>query len=96
MLDGGRVLRNGPIAGLVDTGIVEVEIVGDPEPAARLLESRGATVERGPRVLSVSSDGDTYVLVRDAVAETATTIRRLGARSTSLEDVFLDAGRDTT
>jgi ABC-2 type transport system ATP-binding protein len=93
MLDGGRVLRSGPLSGLVESGVVEVEIIGDAASPAELLRQRGARVEVDLQTLLVTHDtGNTFDLVRDALAEAQVGIRRLGVRSTSLEDIFL--GRD--
>ncbi len=92
MLDGGKVLRAGPLSGLTDTNTVGVEVIGDPGPVARLLRQRGAQVDEDRAVLFVRyTDGDAFDLVRDVLAETGTGMRALGARSTSLEDVFLAA-----
>lgn len=93
MLDGGRVLRNGPISGLVDSGIVEVEVLGDPDPVAAALRRDGANVEvRGNTLLVTGGEKDPFVLVRDALASTNTGMRKLGPRATTLEDIFLDNG----
>ena len=90
MLDGGRVLRNGPLAGLTDTSTVEVEVLGDPVVVAEALTRAGATVETDHQTVFVEYPaGDTFVLVRDVLADTGIGMRRLGARSTSLEDIFL-------
>lgn len=90
MLDGGRVLRNGPLSGLTDVNIVEIELIGAVDEAVAAIERRGAHVDVDRQTLLVEHrDDDVFDLVRDALAETGTTIRRLGARSTSLEDVFL-------
>ncbi len=92
MLDGGKVLRAGPLSGLTDTNTVGVEVIGDPEPVARLLRKRGAEVDEDGAVLFVRyTEGDAFDLVRDVLAETGIGMRSLGARSTSLEDVFLAA-----
>ena len=92
MLDGGRVLRTGPISGLTDTDLVEVELIGEPGPVVAALQAKGATVDVLGVTLLVRHDGaDTFVLVRDALAETGVGVRRLGAKSTTLEDIFLDA-----
>ncbi len=90
MLDGGRVLRNGPLAGLTDTSTVEVEVLGDPAVVADALTRAGASVETDHQTVYVEyPTGDTFLLVRDVLAATGTGMRRLGARSTSLEDIFL-------
>ena len=90
MLDGGKVLRNGPLGGLVDTGTVAVEVLGDPSPAAQRLRDGGAhVVQKGAELLVTLDEGDAFDLVIEALAATGTGMRKLGARSTSLEDVFL-------
>lgn len=91
MLDGGRVLRNGPISSLTETSIVEVEVLGDPEPVAAQLRRGGADVEVNGQTLLVShGTDDPFVAVRDALADTGTGVRSLGAKSTTLEDIFLE------
>jgi hypothetical protein len=90
MLDGGRVLRSGPLETLTDAATVEVELLGDPDPVISRLRSAGATVGGDGTALYVTwNDGDPYNLVRDVLADTQTGMRRLGPRTTSLEDVFL-------
>ncbi len=91
MLDGGRVLRSGPISGLTETGVVEVEVLGDPAAFERRLVEAGASVERHGRTLVVRLDGgDPFDAVRDALADSGTGMRRLDTRSTTLEDIFLE------
>ena len=95
MLDGGKVLRTGPLSGLTETGTVEVEVLGDPGPVAGYLRERGMTLEVEGRTVYVrSDDGDPYALIRDALADTGTAMRRLGARATTLEDIFLATEKD--
>jgi ABC-2 type transport system ATP-binding protein len=90
MLDGGRVLRAGPLSGLTDYGTVELRVIGNPEPVIHSLREGGASVEtRGAMILIQLDDGDPFQLVRNVLADTATGMRSLGSRSTSLEDVFL-------
>lgn len=90
MLDGGRVLRSGPLSGLTDEGAVEVEVIGDVEPVTAFLAGRGATVETDHQRLIVEyPGGDPYDLVLEALVDSNAGVRRLGARSTTLEDIFL-------
>ena len=90
MLDGGRVLRSGPISGLIETGVVEVEVVDGAELVAAELRRGGAEVEVIGEVLTITSaPGDPFFAARDALATTDVALRRLGARSTTLEDIFL-------
>ena len=93
MLDGGRVLRSGPLEGLSETGLVEVELFDDATAVADALRAAGADVEHSGNRISLRVSGtDPYVLVRDAVAAAGAGLRRLGARSTTLEDIFLSEG----
>lgn len=93
MLDEGRVLRTGPLTGITaGNDTVDVELIGGHEAVVRLLESRGATVEIRDKVLRVSSEGDAFELIRDALAETGSGMRRLSESARSLEDIFLAAG----
>ncbi len=90
MLDGGRVIRSGPIG---DLGIAEgliVEVLGDPEPAARWMTERGATVAVTGATLDVRITGeDAFTLVRDALVATDVGIRRLGQSAVTLEEAFI-------
>lgn len=91
MLDGGRVLRSGPLSQLVDADTVAVEVVGDSDAVADHLAAAGADVARSGRHLLVSiSDADPFRLVRDALADTGTGMRSMGPKATTLEDVFLE------
>ncbi|MDJ0952305.1 MAG: ABC transporter ATP-binding protein [Acidimicrobiia bacterium] len=90
MLDGGQVLRNGPLSGLTETGVVELEVVDGAETVAAELRRMGAQVETsGETVTITTTSGDPFVAARDALAATGVPLRRLGARSTTLEDIFL-------
>jgi ABC-2 type transport system ATP-binding protein len=94
MLDGGRVLRSGPLETLTDVGVVSVDVLDDVDVVVAALERGGATVEAdGNRLTVAATNGDDpFRLVRDALAETGAGMRSLGPRSTSLEDVFLGRG----
>jgi len=90
MLDGGHVLRSGPMTDLSTTDELELEIIGDPTPVVEALRRRGGTVEvSGAEVRLKLEGGDPFVAARDALAETGAALRRLGARRTTLEDVFM-------
>ena len=90
MLDGGRVLRAGALSGLTDNSTVGVDVLGAPDDVIAWLEGAGASVERQDHVLFVShAERDAFELVRDALAETGTGMRSMGARASSLEDIFL-------
>ncbi len=90
MLDGGKVLRSGPLSDLSTTDEAELEVVGDPAAVIAAVERRGATVRiHGQSLVITRPQGDAFDAARDAVVEAGAAIRRLGARRTTLEDVFL-------
>ena len=90
MLDGGRVLRSGPMSDLSTTDEVEVEVIGDPAGFLAALRATPAdVVESGPTLVVRVADGDPFLVVRDALASSGTGIRRLHPRRTTLEDIFL-------
>ncbi len=91
MLDGGRVLRSGPLSHLVDADMVEIEVVGESAALVSELAAAGATVEvSGSHVYVSSTDGDPFNIARDALAATGTGIWSMGPKATTLEDVFLE------
>ncbi len=95
MLDGGQVLRNSPLSGLTETGVVELEVIDGAGIVADELRRIGAQVEvTGETVTITSSPGDPFVAARDALADTGVALRRLGSRSTTLEDIFLGEAQD--
>lgn len=95
MLDGGQVLRNGPLSGLTETNIVELEVIERADTVAAELRRLGATVESRGNVIVLSTDQhDPFIMARDVLAATGAPLRRMGARSTTLEDIFLGEGPD--
>jgi ABC-2 type transport system ATP-binding protein len=93
MLDGGRVLRSGPLSDLETSSEVEVELLEDPGPFVAALERAGAVVAiEGRTVVVRHAAADPFVAVRDALVSSGTGLRRLGSRRTSLEDIFLAGG----
>lgn len=90
MLDGGKVLRSGPLTEISATGEVAVEVLDDPGPLAAALVAAGAEVQvTGATIVLRRSPVDPFDLVRDAAVATGSGLRRLGSRRTTLEDVFL-------
>ncbi len=95
MLDGGRVLRAGPMRHLGTGDFLHLELLDDPAPVAAWLEGRGATVRRdGATLLVRAADGDPFLLVRDALAETGAAVHRFGEAEVTLEDVFFVEARE--
>ncbi len=95
MLDGGKVLRSGPLTELSTPDVAELEVIGDAQAVARIARSLGAevTVDDDSLTLTVP-DGDPFTIARDAVVDAGAAFRRLGVKRTTLEDVFM-AGGDT-
>lgn len=92
MLHGGRVLRSGPISGLIEKGVVEVQVADDARLVGDELRKLGAEVEVDDRekLITIRSyAGDPFIATRDVLASTGVTLRRMGDRSTTLEDIFL-------
>lgn len=90
MLDGGRVLRSGPLSDLATFDEAELEVLGDPEGVIAAATRLGAEVHRHGQSLVISRPGgNAFDVARDAVVAAGAAIRRLGARRTTLEDVFL-------
>jgi ABC-2 type transport system ATP-binding protein len=90
MLDGGQVLRNGPLTGLTETNVVEIELIEQLEDVVAELERDGGSVEVHGNVIVLRSEHkDPFLVARDALATTRAPLRRMEARSTSLEDIFL-------
>ncbi len=92
MLDGGRVLRTGPLSGITGSDTVDVELFGTHDVVIEHLQSRGATVEVRGKVLRISSEEDSFDMIRDVLAETGVGMRRLSQSARTLEDVFLAEG----
>ncbi len=90
MLDGGRVVRAGPLGELGRRDALTVELLDDPAPVVAELAARGATVSQDGRLLEVRlAAGDPFDLVRDVLADTGAGVHRLGVAVATLEEVFL-------
>ncbi|GBE23022.1 putative ABC transporter ATP-binding protein YxlF [bacterium BMS3Bbin01] len=93
MLDGGRLVRSGPIAAMGSEDAVTVEVLDDPQAFVRWLHERGAKADVAGRSVRVRFDGDPFNLVRDGLAATDTGVRRMGRRARTLEDAFIEDAR---
>jgi ABC-2 type transport system ATP-binding protein len=90
MLDGGKVLRTGPIGASEETPMVTVEVVERPEAVADRLRQAGATVVVEGRILQVTAatdDLDRLILL--AVSESGAGLLRLTRGARSLEELFI-------
>lgn len=94
ILDQGRVVAGGSLNDLrTDHGELVVVVDGDIDRVVDRLHEQGidAAVDDG-RIVVRFDDEAAYDAVRDAVAGTGSSLRRLHRRTSSLEDVFLAAG----
>jgi ABC-2 type transport system ATP-binding protein len=95
MLDGGRVLRSGPLTELAEANEVALEVLGDPGPVVAELTARGATATLDDHTIHVRHPrADPFDLVRDVLADVGAGLRRMGPRRITLEDVFLAEADD--
>jgi ABC-2 type transport system ATP-binding protein len=97
ILDEGHVVAQGAITELGDTTPeLLIELGHEAEDAAASLvadlSARGLKASvGGPRQVAVVLEADsTYETVRDVLADGGYPLRRLGRRTTSLEEVYLD------
>lgn len=93
ILAGGVVAAAGSLADLRGTGEgLVLELDGQPSQRAWVVEALRAlgteVVEDGAR-LAVTGGNDLFEIVRDVVVDSGAGVRRLQARTVSLEDVFL-------
>ena len=94
ILDAGRVVASGSLDSLRtgEAGLV-VDVDGQAELLARHLRAEGLEVVVDGRRLAIAGPADVASdAVRDASAALAVGLRRVQARSATLEDVFLASG----
>ncbi len=92
MLDGGRLIRSAPLDPPGDGTAVSVEVFGDPLPLVAALTARGIEVTHVGRIVTaVSASEEVFVAVRDALADSGSSVRGMGTDLRSLEDVFMAA-----
>ena len=91
MLNGGRLLAAGPLAGLLEgtDGAMVVRFRGDPERFATALRTHGLTARIvGAEARVTTSDGGTREIFA-AANDSRTEIRYLGRSLRTVEDLFL-------
>lgn len=92
MLDAGRLIRSGPLAGRVSGETIGVEVVGEAGPLATHLRQQGYVVTSSEhRLLVEAPSDDAFDDIRDGAVELEVGILRLGRTSLSLEDEFLQS-----
>lgn len=96
MLDGGRLLRSGPLGGFEQMSTVAVEVLANAPLVARRLVSLGleATVE-GRRLIVGPGGPEIEDAVVAAVADAGAGLVRMVRGTASLEDLFLQNSLET-
>ena len=98
ILAAGDVAASGSLEELAGAAAgVQIDLDDRVEEVAALLHQAGVHVEvTGSRIVASSTllaEPGLYDAARDALAQSGASLRRLGPRRTSLEDVFLEIGR---
>jgi ABC-2 type transport system ATP-binding protein len=90
VLDAGKVLRTGAVAGLTEeTETVLVDLVERAVELARVLSERGIAAQLdGNRLTLPQMSGDDYDVLRDAIVETGALLYRLAPERHTLARVF--------
>jgi ABC-2 type transport system ATP-binding protein len=90
VLDAGKVLRTGAVAGLTEeTETVLVDLVERAAELAHVLSERGIAAKLdGNRLTLPQVSGDDYDVLRDAIVETGALLYRLAPERHSLASVF--------
>ena len=95
MIDGGHLIRSGPVSSAAATAVVVVDVLGDAAILATRLTAAGVEAEALTEhrlSFTVVADED-YDRVRDAAAELGIGIFRMAPISHTLEDEFLVIAR---
>jgi ABC-2 type transport system ATP-binding protein len=98
VIDGGHLLRQGPIGDFTAaTGVLAVEIEGEPARLAARLQEAGYRAEVERRLVLIALDGNERVfdLIRDGCAELGFGLVRLERRRQNLEDLFRRSEQET-
>ena len=90
MLEGGKVVEEGAVAGFTtETEVIVVEVYDKREDVATALAARGVNVTfEGPSLTVELQSEEQYDYIRDAVAETGARLRRMSPQRHQLADIF--------
>ena len=90
VIDGGQLMRSGPIREFTaTTGTLVVEVDGDAEAFSKRLEAAGLNFAPEGRSVLVALEGDgAYDVIRDACVDLGLGLVRIELRRQSLEDIF--------
>jgi ABC-2 type transport system ATP-binding protein len=91
MIDGGRLIRSGPVSNVGTTASIIIDVLGDAAALATRLKAVGldASVVFGHRLTVTASADQVYDSIRDAVADLGLGILRMSPTTRTLEDEFL-------
>jgi ABC-2 type transport system ATP-binding protein len=93
MLDGGKLLRSGPLGEFDQLGTVLVEVVSNAEAVSLRLARTGIESQvDGPRIYVGPGDSRLEVEILEAVAAESAGLVRMLRSSASLEDLFMAGG----
>ncbi|HEX6030966.1 MAG TPA: ABC transporter ATP-binding protein [Tepidiformaceae bacterium] len=96
VIDAGRLVRSGPVAGFTArTQVLAVEVETGASDLARQLARSGLVVkEEGRLVLVGTADLPPYDLIRDTIVDLGLGLVRMEQRRQSLEDLFRPASHE--
>lgn len=95
MLDGGRLIHAGPLDPPGRDDRISVEVFDDPRSLVAALREQGAEVTVDGRVVMVTGrSDDPFLMLREALERSGSSVRRMGTSLSRLEDVLLAAARD--
>jgi ABC-2 type transport system ATP-binding protein len=96
VIDGGHLLRSGPITGFTErTQVLAVEVEsGAPQLVERLTRAGLVVKEEGRLVLVGTAEGPPYDLIRDTVVDLGIGLVRMEQRRQALEDLFRPSAAD--
>ena len=95
MLDAGRLIHSAPLDPPDEGDRLSVEVFGDPRALVEALTRQGvSTTVDGAVVTVVTRAEDAFVLMRDALESSGSSVRRLGTSLSRLEDVLVAAAKE--
>ena len=95
MLDAGRLIHSAPLDPPDEGARLSVEVFGDPRALVEALTRQGvSTTVDGAVVTVVTRAEDAFVLMRDALESSGSSVRRLGTSLSRLEDVLVAAAKE--
>ena len=95
MLDAGRLIHSAPLDPPGEGDRLSVEVFGDPRALVDALTRQGVDITLDGAVVTVGSRSeDAFMLLRDALESSGSSVRRMGTSLSRLEDVLLAAAKE--